>query len=82
MITRTLPPGQTVFIADTSHKVFQPGHPGAGLLGIGGNQVQGLHPLSVVNTEAAVWIEAVVCVPPKDLGLFPLADFMDGINSY
>lgn len=82
MITGALPPGQTVFITDTSHEVFQPSDPGAGLLCVGGDQVQGLHPLPVVNTEAAVWVEAVVCIPPEHLRLFALADFMDGINSY
>lgn len=82
LITGALPPGQTVFITDASHEVFQPSDPGAGLFCIGGDQVQGLNSLPVVNTEAAVWVEAVVCIPPEDLWLFPLADFMDGINSY
>ena len=67
MITGALPPGQTVLITDASHEVFQPSDPGAGLLCVGGDQVQGLDSLAVVNTEAVVWVEAVVCVPPKDL---------------
>lgn len=36
----------------------------------------------MVNAEAAVGIEAVVGVPPENLRLLPLADFLDGINSY
>lgn len=67
LITGALPPGQAVFITDTSHEVFQPSDPGAGLLCVGGDQVQGLHTLPIVNTEAAVWIETVVGVAPEDL---------------
>ena len=82
MITSALPPGQTVFITDSSDEVLQPGDPSAGHLCIGGHQVQRLDPGTVVNAEAVVRVKAVVSVPPKYLGLFPLTDFMDGINRY
>lgn len=82
MIARALPAGQAVFIADPGHEVFQASDPGPGFLRVGGDHVQGLHPLPVINAEAAVGVEAVVGVPPEHLGLLPLADFLDGINSY
>lgn len=80
MITGALPPGQAVFITDTGHEVFQTGHPGANFLRVVGDQVQRLDPPTKVNTEAAVWVEAVVRVPPEHLRLLPLADLMNGIN--
>lgn len=82
MIACALPAGQTVFVADSGHEVFQTGHPGPGFLCAGGDQVQGLDPLPVVDAEAAVGVEAVVGVAPEHLRLLPLADFVDGINSY
>lgn len=82
MIARPLPAGQAVFVADPGHEVLQARDPGSGLLRVGGDQVQGLHPLAVVNAEAAVGVKAVVGVPPEHLRLLPLAHFLDGIDGY
>lgn len=67
MIACALPAGQTVFVADPSHEVFQTRDPGPGFFCVGGDQVQGLDPLPVVDAEAAVGVEAVVGVAPEYL---------------
>lgn len=82
MIAGALPPSQAVFIADTGHEVLQSSHPGANFFRVVGHQVQRLYPPAKVDTEAAVWVEAVVGVAPEHLRLLPLADLMDGINRY
>ena len=81
MIAGALPPGQAVFITDASHEVLQAGDPGAGILPIGRDEVQGLDAFAEVNTEAAVWVEAVVCVALEDLRLLALTHFMYRVNS-
>lgn len=80
MIPGSLPPSQAVFIADTSQEVLQTRHPGANFFCVVGHQVQGLDPPAKVNAKAAVWVEAIVGVPPEHLGLLPLADLMNGVD--
>ena len=82
LIAGALPSGQAVFIADASHEVLEAGYPGASILPIGRDKVEGLDSFAVVNTEAAVWVETVVCVALEDLRLLALTHFMDRVNSY
>lgn len=80
MVASALPLGQAVLVADAGHEVLEAGDPGAGLLPVGGHQVQGLHVLSIVDAEAAVGVEAAVRVALKDLRLLALTHFPDGVD--
>lgn len=45
--------GQRVLVTDAGHQVLQTCDPGSGLLSVGGDQVQGLHVVPMVEGEAA-----------------------------
>lgn len=59
--------GQGVLVTDARHQVPQASHPGAGLLGVGGNQVERFHVVPVVNGEATGGIEASFSVAVEDV---------------
>ena len=52
-----LPFGKGIFITDASHEVLETCDPGAGLLGVGGDEVQGLHVVAMVDGEAAAGVK-------------------------
>ena len=58
MSCRPLPFGQGVLIADAGHQVLEACDPGVGLLRAGGDEVQGLHVVAMVDGEAAAGIKA------------------------
>ena len=62
LVTPALPACEAVLIADASHEVLQASDPGPGLLSAGGDQVERLQMVAVVDTETAVGVEAVLCV--------------------
>ena len=73
---------QTVLVTDASHEVFQASNPGTGLVSVSGDQVKRLHVVAMVNTEAAVGVEATVCVALEDLRLLALTHLVDGVDGY
>ena len=75
-----LPSCQGVLVADAGHQVAQAGHPGAGLVCVGSDQVQGLHVVPVVHREAAGRLEAPLRVPVEDVRLMALRHFVQRIN--
>lgn len=80
LVSGALPLGQAVFVADPSHQIFQACDPGPRLLSGSRHQVQGLHVLSVVETEAAVGVKAALRVALEDLRLLTLTDLPDGVD--
>lgn len=77
---RSLALGERVLIADPGHEVLQPRDPGASLLRVGRDQVQGLQVVAMVNGEAAAGVEAPLGVAVEDLRLPALADFVNGVD--
>lgn len=75
-----LPLGKGVFIADAGHQVFEPCDPGACLLGVGGDEVQGLHVVAMVDGEAAAGIKVPFGLPVEYFRLPALSDFVNGVN--
>lgn len=80
LVSGALPLRQAVLITDASHQIFETCDPGPCFLSSAGHQIQGLHVLSVVETEAAVGVKAAFCIALEDLGLFTLTYFPDGVN--
>lgn len=80
LISGPLPLGQAVLVTDPSHQVFEPRDPSPGLLSSPWDQVQGLHVLPIVQTEAAVWVKAAFGVTLEDLRLLPLTHLTDGVD--
>lgn len=77
-----LPLGKGVLITDASHQILKACDPGACLLWVGGNEVQGLHVVAMVDGEAAAGIEVPLGLSVEDFRLPALRDFVDGINQY
>lgn len=77
-----LPFGKRIFITDASHEVLEACDPGAGLLGVGGDEVQGLHVVAMVDGEAAAGIKVPLSLSVEYLRLPTLGDFVNGVNKY
>lgn len=77
-----LPFGEGIFIADASHQVLEAGDPGAGLLGVGGDEVQGLHVVTMVDGEAAAGVKVPLSLSVEYFRLPPLGHFINGVNKY
>lgn len=80
MVSGALPLGQAVLITDASHQIFEACDPGSRLLSSARDQVQGLHVLPIVETEAAVGVEAALSVTLEDLRLLTLTHLTDGVD--
>lgn len=80
MVPGALSLGQAVFITDASHQILEACDPGPCLLSSAGHQVQGLHVFSIVQAEAAVGVEAALCVALEDLRLLAFAHLPDGVD--
>lgn len=77
---RSLALGERVLVADPGQQVLEPRDPGASLLGVGCDQVQGLQVVAMVNGEAAAGVEAALSVAVEDLRLPALADLVNGVD--
>lgn len=75
-----LPFGKRIFITDASHQVLEACDPGAGLLRVGGDEVQGLHVVPMVDGKAAAGVQAALGLPVEDFRLPALGDFVNGVN--
>lgn len=80
MVSGALPLSQAVLITDASHQIFEACDPSSRLLSRARDQVQGLHVLSIVETEAAVGVEAALSVTLEDLRLLTLAHLTNGVD--
>lgn len=77
-----LPLGKGVFVTDASHQILEACDPGACLLWVGGNEVQGLHVVAMVDGEAATGIKVPLSLSVEYFRLPALSDFVDGVNKY
>lgn len=77
---RSLALGERVLVADPGQQVLEPRDPGASLLGVGCDQVQGLQVVAMVNCEAAAGVKAALGVAVEDLRLPALADLVNGVD--
>ena len=77
-----LPFGKGIFITDASHEVLEACDPGACLLGVGGDEVQGLHVVAMVDGEAAAGIKVPLSLSVEYLRLPTFGDFVNGVNKY
>lgn len=75
-----LPLGEGVLITDAGHQVLEAGNPGACFLRIGGDEVQGLHVVAMVDGEAAARIEVPLSLSVEYFRLPALGDFINGVN--
>lgn len=75
-----LPLGEGILVTDASHQVLEARDPGAGLLGVGGDEVQGFHVVAMVDGEAAAGIEAPLRLPVEYFRLAAFGDFVNGID--
>lgn len=82
LVMGPLPFGKGVFITDASHQVLEACDPGAGLLGVGGDEVQGLHVVAMVDGEAAAGVEVPLSLSVEYFRLPALSHFVNGINKY
>lgn len=80
MVVSPLPFGEGIFVTDASHQVLEARDPGAGLLGVGGDEVQGLHVVPMVYGEAAAGVKVTLRLSVEYLRLPALGDFVDGVN--
>lgn len=77
-----LPFGKGIFITDAGHQVLEACDPGAGLLRVGGDEVQGLHVVAMVDGEAAAGIKVPLSLSVEYFRLPTLGDFVNGVNKY
>lgn len=80
LIVRSLSLSKRVLITYPSHQIFQPRDPGASFLWVGGNQIQGLQVVAVVNGEAAAWVKVPLRMAVENFGLPAFGDFVNGID--
>lgn len=77
-----LPFGKGIFIADAGHQVLEACDPGAGLLGVGGDEVQGLHVVTMVDGKAAAGVKVPLSLFVEYFRLPPLGNFVNGVDKY
>ena len=77
-----LPFGQGVLVTDAGHQVPEACDPGAGLLRVEGDEVQGLHVVAMVDGEAAAGIKVPLGLSVEYFRLPTLGDFVNGVNKY
>lgn len=77
-----LPFGKGIFITDAGHQVLEACDPGAGLLGVGGDEVQGLHVVTMVDGKAAAGVKVPLSLSVEYFRLPTLGDFVNGVNKY
>jgi hypothetical protein len=77
-----LPLGKGVFITDASHQILEARDPGACLLWVGGNEVQRLHVVAMVDGKAAARVKVPLSLSVEYFRLPALGDFVDGVNKY
>lgn len=77
-----LPFGKGIFITDASHQVLEACDPGAGLLGVGGDEVQGLHVVTMVDGKAAAGVKVPLRLSVEYFRLPTLGDFVNGVDQY
>lgn len=75
-----LPFGEGIFITDAGHQVLETCDPGAGLLRVGGDEVQGLHVVTMVDGKATAGVKAPLSLSVEYFRLPTLGDFVNGVN--
>ena len=82
LVVGPLPFSQGIFITDASHQVLETCDPGASLLRVGGDEIQGLHVVAMVDGEAAAGIKVPLGLSVEYFRLATLGDFVNGVNKY
>lgn len=72
----SLPFGEGVLITDASHQVSEAGYPGSGLLCVGRHQIEGLHVVSMIDSETAGLVKATLSMSMEDVRLAALCHFV------
>lgn len=72
--------GQRVLVADSSQQVAQACYPGSCLFRIGRDQIQGFHVVSMIDREAAGWVQTAFCLTMKDVRLTSFRHFVKRID--
>lgn len=80
LVVGPLPFGKGVFITDAGHQVLEACDPGAGLLRVGGDEVQGLHVVPMVDSKAAAGVKAPLSLSVEYFRLPAFGDFVNGVN--
>lgn len=75
-----LPFGEGIFITDAGHQVLEACDPGAGLLGVGGDEVQRFHVVTMVDGKATAGVKAPLGLSVEYFRLPTLRDFVNGVN--